>query len=153
MGADVHTVSDIDPEEPSNMPFLLALDWNQSVPQSFFLNDTAFKNMSSMSVTLDTSHSAIGPCRPLEQSPSAGENLRHFSTAYLSSAVDENAVDKGAAVVVAAVVVVAVVVVVVVVVVHTVCDIDPGDPSNMRLLLAFELTQAAPQSFWLNDAA
>ena len=30
--------------------------------------------------------------------------------------------------------------------VHTVCDIDPEEPSNMFLLLAFEWTQAASQS-------
>ena len=35
--------------------------------------------------------------------------------------------------------------------VHT--DIDPGDPVNMRPLLAFEWVQAAPQSFLLNDSA
>ena len=39
------------------------------------------------------------------------------------------------------------------VVVHTVGDIDPGDLLNMRFWLAFELTQAAPQSSRLNDVA
>ena len=43
---DVHTVCDIDPGEPSNMPFLLALlKWIQAAPQSFWLNDAAFWNM------------------------------------------------------------------------------------------------------------
>ena len=37
--------------------------------------------------------------------------------------------------------------------VHTVRDIDPDEPSNMRYFFAFEWTQAAPQSFWLNDFA
>ena len=37
-----------------------------------------------MSVTLDTSHSAIGPCGLSGQSPS-GDNFRHASTALLSS--------------------------------------------------------------------
>ena len=36
---------------------------------------------------------------------------------------------------------------------HTVCDIDPDDPSNIKLLLAFEWTQAAPHIFRLNDTA
>ena len=31
--------------------------------------------------------------------------------------------------------------------------IDPDDPANILLLLAFELTQAAPRSSWLNDFA
>ena len=37
-----------------------------------------------MILTFDTSHSPIGPCRSLEQSPSA-ENSRHVTTAVLSS--------------------------------------------------------------------
>ena len=32
-------------------------------------------------------------------------------------------------------------------------DIDPDEPSNIRSLLAIELTQAAPQSCRENDAA
>ena len=40
-----------------------------------------------------------------------------------------------------------------VVVVHAVDDIEPGEPANMIVLLAFEWTQAAPQSFRVNDAA
>ena len=83
-----------------------------------------------MVVTLDTSHSTIGPCGPFEQSP-LGDNLRHAPTASLSSTADENAGE----------------------VVHTVRDIDPDEPVNMSFLLAFELVQAAPQSFRLNDVA
>ena len=37
--------------------------------------------------------------------------------------------------------------------VHAVRAIDPGEPSNMSLLLAFELTHSTPQSFWSNNAA
>ncbi len=37
--------------------------------------------------------------------------------------------------------------------VHTVRDIDPDEPSNMRVFFAFELAQAAPQSVCLKDAA
>ena len=44
-GADVHTVRDIDPDEPANMSFLLALDRTQAASQSFCLNDIACKNM------------------------------------------------------------------------------------------------------------
>ena len=45
-----------------------------------------------MSVMRDTSHSAIGPSGPLEQSP-FGDTWRHVSTALLSSALEcgENA--------------------------------------------------------------
>ena len=39
------------------------------------------------------------------------------------------------------------------VIAHTVADIDPSDPANMPVLLAFELTQATPQSFCLNELA
>ena len=30
-----HTVSEIEPDEPTNMPFLLAFEWTQAGPQSF----------------------------------------------------------------------------------------------------------------------
>ena len=95
------------------------------------LKEFTLANTRLMSVTLDMSHSAIGPCAPLEQSP-LGDNWRHASTAAWSSVVDENGG---------------------VVVVQAVSDIDPDEPINMFFLLAFELTQAAPQSFCLNDAA
>ena len=42
---------------------------------------------------------------------------------------------------------------VVVVVPHTARNIDPGEPANMNVLLAFEWTQASPQSVCLNDVA
>ena len=32
-------------------------------------------------------------------------------------------------------------------------DIDPGDRSNINFFVAFELTQAVVQSFWLNASA
>ena len=38
-------------------------------------------------------------------------------------------------------------------VVQTDRDIDPGEPSNMRSLLALEWTQVAPQRVCLNDVA
>ena len=57
VGADVHSiVCDIDPGEPENMSFLLALDWPQAVPQSFCLKDAASKNIWSIMTTLETSH-------------------------------------------------------------------------------------------------
>ena len=37
--------------------------------------------------------------------------------------------------------------------VHTVCDIDPDVPSNIRVFGAPELTQAVPQSFCVKDDA
>ena len=40
-----------------------------------------------MSVTRDTSHSPMGPCGPVEQSPS-GDSFRHSRTALLSSNLD-----------------------------------------------------------------
>ena len=60
-GADVHTVSDIDPGDPSNMRFLVAFEWTQTAPQSCCLNDVALMNISSMLVTLDTSHLEMSP--------------------------------------------------------------------------------------------
>ena len=56
VAAGVHAVRGIDPKEPPKMSFLLALDRTQAAPQSFRLKDSAFKNILSMSVTLDTSH-------------------------------------------------------------------------------------------------
>ena len=94
------------------------------------LKEFAWANTPLMSVTLDTSHPAIGPCGPSELSP-LEEILRDASTAALKSVLDKKAV----------------------VVVHTVRDIDPEESVNMLSLLAFELTQSAPQSFRLNDAA
>ena len=61
VGADVHSVRDIDPDEPTNISFLLALDRTQASPQSLRLNDDAFKNIESMLTTLETSHLDISP--------------------------------------------------------------------------------------------
>ena len=56
---DVHTVRDIDPDEPENMLLLLAKEYTQAGPQSFCLNDVAARNIADMSVTLDTSHAEM----------------------------------------------------------------------------------------------
>ena len=61
VGTDVHTVSDTDPDESSNMSSLLALDWTQAAPQSVCLNDVACSNILSMLTTLDTSHFEMSP--------------------------------------------------------------------------------------------
>ena len=42
---DVHTVTGIDPDEPINIPILLAFECTQAAPQSLRLNDAAFQNM------------------------------------------------------------------------------------------------------------
>ena len=54
------------------------------------LKEFSLANKWIISVTSDTSHSAIGPCGPSEQSPS-GDISRHSSTASLSSSLEENA--------------------------------------------------------------
>ena len=54
--AVVHTVLDIDPDEPANMTFFVAFEWTQALPQSCRLNTIAPRNMLSMLLTLDTSH-------------------------------------------------------------------------------------------------
>ena len=56
VGADVHTDSDTDPDEPRNIEPFSAFDWTQEAPHSVCSNDPAFKNMPSISVTRDTSH-------------------------------------------------------------------------------------------------
>ena len=55
-GADMHTVCDIDPDEPANIIFFCALELTQAAPQRFCLNENARENMWSMSATFDTSH-------------------------------------------------------------------------------------------------
>ena len=52
----VHTVGDIDPDDPSNMDFFFTFDVFQLGEHSLWLKDFAFKNILVMSVTLDTSH-------------------------------------------------------------------------------------------------
>ena len=64
-GADVHTVRDIDPDEPINVKVLGALEWTQAAPQSFRLNNIAPRNMESMLLTLDTSHFEMSPLNDL----------------------------------------------------------------------------------------
>ena len=100
-----------------NMPFIVV-----TLDTSHFemspLKEFSRTNNPRMSVTLDTSHSAIGPYRPVGQSP-FGERSRHPYTALRSSSLDENAP----------------------VVVHTAGDIDPGEPVNMFVWLAFDCTQ------------
>jgi hypothetical protein len=93
----------------------------------------ALANISLMSVTLDASHSPMGPCGPVEQSL-LEDSFRNALTALLSSALDcgEN---NG---------------VLVLVLVHSGCDIDADEPLNMEGLLAFERSQADPHCFWLN---
>ena len=43
--ACIHTVRDIEPDDRSNIPTLLALELTQADPQSCCLNDVAFANM------------------------------------------------------------------------------------------------------------
>ena len=82
------------------------------------------KMSSQLGVTfLDTSHSSLRPCGPLE----------HASTALFSSFLDCGENSRVA--------------------VQTAFDIDPGDSANMALFLAFEWTQADPHSFRFNDLA
>ena len=92
------------------------------------LKELAASNIFPMSVTLDKVHSAIGPFGPLGQSP-CGDNFRHMATELLRDALTAN-VD-----------------------LHTVRPIDPSEPVNMEILLAFAFTQGARQSFSLKDFA
>ena len=87
-----------------------------------------------MSVTLETSHSPIGPCGQSSGQSPFGDIFTYASTALRSSNVNRGENTVG-------------------VVVHIVLDIDPDEPANMPLLLTFELTQADPQSFCLKDVA
>ena len=64
--AAVHTVRDIDPNDPANMALLLAFEWTQAEPQSFRVNNVAPKNMLSMLLTLDTSHFEMSVLNDLE---------------------------------------------------------------------------------------
>ena len=56
-----HTVGDIDPDDPVNMPVLVAFESTHAAPQRFRLNDNAPENILSMFVTLDTSHFEMSP--------------------------------------------------------------------------------------------
>merc|ERR1719174_3373599 len=77
-----------------------------------------------MMVTPDTSHSPMGPCGPLGQSP-FGDTCRHAVTARLSDDLYINVA----------------------------AHIVPAEPVNMSILLAFDFTQGARQSCCLNDVA
>ena len=66
-GVVVHTVLDIDPDEPANMSVDLAIEWTQAAPQSFRLNDSAPQNMESMLLTRDTSQCAMSPLNELAE--------------------------------------------------------------------------------------
>merc|ERR1719201_653007 len=91
------------------------------------LKDLALENILSMLVTWDTSHTPIGPCGPVEQSPT-GDRLRHALTAAMRCSLWRG--EK-----------------------HIPFAMDPGELSNMVALLAFESIHAAPQSTCLNDVA
>ena len=57
----MHSVVDIDPGEPTNMPCLVACEWTQRAPHSFWSNDLAFRNMFFMFSTLETCHFEMSP--------------------------------------------------------------------------------------------
>ena len=63
VGADEHTVCEIDPGDPWNMNFLVAFEWTQADPQRLWLNDDACMNIVSIIVTRDTSHLEISPLK------------------------------------------------------------------------------------------
>ena len=60
----VRVVVQIRPDEPSNIPSLYAVEVLH-VPQSVWPNDDASANMSSMVITLDTSHLDMSPLNDL----------------------------------------------------------------------------------------
>merc|ERR1719386_294328 len=100
---------------PMNM-WLISMTFDTSHVEMSPLNDLSFMKTELISVIFDMSHSLIGPCGPVEQMP-LGDKSKQLSMAILSSVLEwvENAV-----------------------VLHTVDDIDPNDPSNISVLLAFE---------------
>ena len=51
-----YTACEIEPDDPWNMRFLLALEFTQAAPQSCWLNEAASRNIRFISVTRDTSH-------------------------------------------------------------------------------------------------
>ena len=104
----VHSVLDIDPKEPSNIPNFVALELTQQVPHKSCLKDFASRNISFMLITLEGCHFEMSPLNddaprnipdisftfdtsqsPMEQI--AGNTLMHLSRAPLSSAVDRGA--------------------------------------------------------------
>ena len=155
---------------PENIPLMpVALDTSQL--EMLPLN-SVLTNIRRMSVNLDTFQSPIGPYGPFKQT-FLGRNSMHLLISLTISEIDLgqktvigvasgpcpgfeynpggrsnsssifNCVENAGVVVLAGVVTG----------VHTVRDIDPGERSNIECLLAFECTQAAPQSWCLNDVA
>ena len=57
----VHTVLDIDPNDPANIPVLIAFELTQPGPQSFCVKDLVFRNIFSMLLTLESCHFEISP--------------------------------------------------------------------------------------------
>ena len=47
VSAGMQAIDDIDPGEPSNISFWLALELTQAASRSFWVNDSALKNMNS----------------------------------------------------------------------------------------------------------
>ena len=68
-----------------NIDFMLVTADTSHADRSW-LKEGAFENIYAMSTTFDTSHESIGPCGPVEQSPT-GDCLRHARTAALRSVV------------------------------------------------------------------
>jgi len=73
-------MSPLNDSAPINIPDILVTLDTSHFERSPLKPATLTNRLLRMSVTRDTSHSAIGPCAPLEQSPSA-ENPRHAVTA------------------------------------------------------------------------
>ena len=102
---------------PTNI-FRIVVTRDTSQLEMSLLKRYALLNTSLMSVTRDTSHSPIGPCGLSLPSPS-DKISRYLSTALWSSSLDRGENTGGT-------------------VVQTFGDIDPGDPSNISNLVAFE---------------
>ena len=81
----VHTVLDIDPDDPANITVLLAFEWTQADPQSFLWNNVAPRNMESMLFTLDTSHVAMSPLNDF-----ASQNILGMSVTLDTSHFDRS---------------------------------------------------------------
>ena len=110
--SDVHTVFDIDPNEPSNMPVLIAIEWTQPAPHRFCVKDLAFRNISFMFCTFEAGHFEMSPLNDvapwnipdmsltLDTSQSimeqtTGNALRQLSRALLSSVPERGANPSG----------------------------------------------------------
>ena len=81
----MHTVCDIDPEEPVNISILLAFEFTQEAWESVRLNDAALENMLSIITTLDTSHFEMSPLKLV-----ASENMRLMSATLDTSHFDRS---------------------------------------------------------------